>query len=195
MPENTARTAWETALAEHVAREYAANPIPTHHTLSPIETFQGQTIGHTVVAWWNRYRYPLLEEREVLRESFGIESDPAMILLSEGPGLVALNTIFKKPSPNTFFLTPESFDSFLEDHPDETHRWHVVFLCAFTPDLEPRVLSLAEAKYPLAEREQYWVHHETTALAPLFVRGCQHLWKLSGEEMILLEEAFYTWIS
>jgi hypothetical protein len=196
MTKQTERQKWEAALAEHFAREWAANRLLTYEEFSLLEKFRYVQTGITISAWLTRHGRQLIQEREILRESLEVESQPRIVILSNMTGLAAAQKCFEKGRPPAiFYFTPESFDSFLAEHPDETQRWHVVYTCYLSDELDAKTIALAGKKYKLRKTEQYVVHYEISTLAPLFERGIVHLWKWNGRNQTLLEEGFQHWVS
>lgn len=184
---------WQSA--EYFNQVYAAQPIPPRTELSLAQNHQCQSIGWTLIHWLQKYGPPMLQEREVLRESFDVESNPMIVFITSTPGLVAAAHLLKSRPPHIVYFSRESFDSFLEQYPDPNFRWHVVFTSLYTEDIAADTLARASAAYPLGLYERYWLHLETSELADLFALGAEHLWRWDGIEPLLLEEAFNTWRS
>ena len=195
MSEVTDRQNWQSALTEHFERESVAHPLPAREQLSKAEQFQCRTLGGTLISWLKCHGPRLLQERDALRYAFGVESDPAIVLTSTIPGLIAAKQILDPRPASIFFFSPEAFASFLAHHPDNTFRWHVVYSSFFSDQLETDLLARACSKYKLRPSETFWIHRESTMVARLFGRGGDHLWKWNGRKMTLLEEGFNTWLS
>jgi len=189
------RETWRAALAEHSKQGLEEHPLPARATLSAADDMRCQITGDTLLDWLRKYGPPMLQEREVLRDSFEVETDPAIVFISTIPGLVAGLQILGVKQERVFFSTPERFASFLKRYPDDTNRWHVTYECYFFTPEEPKDLALAKQKYPLQPGEEYWLHREVSTLAPLFVRGGEHLWKWDGKTPVLLEEAFTSYFA
>jgi len=94
-----------------------------------------------------------------------------------------------------FYFTKDDFEQFLKEHPDQDYKFHVTYSSRVTQNIEASILEDARKKYSLNPGEHYLVHEEASWLAPLFGRGGLHLWKWTGEDSVLLEEGFATWIS
>lgn len=195
MPETLDGKNWQTALQKHVAQEYETRPLPPREQLSALEEYQCRIFGGTLIAWLQQHSHPLLTEREVLKQTLKVESDPVIVVISDKPGLTAAHEILEGAPFPIFYLAQASFDTFLAAHPDETFRWHVVFTSYFHQNAEAHVLAKMNALAQLKPGEEFWLHREASTLAPLFERACDHLWKWDGEDLSLVEEAFNGWIS
>lgn len=195
MPETLKGQEWQAALQEHAAQEYQTRPLPPRAELSALEEKQCRILGGTLISWLQEHSHPLLTEREVLKQTLGVESDPVIVVISDKPGLTAAREILEGAPFPIFYLPQASFDAFLEKHPDETFCWHVVFTSYFHQDAEADVKEKMDALAQPQPGEEVWLHRESSLLAPLFERACDHLWKWNGEEFSLVEEAFSSWIS
>ena len=191
----TLKQDWESALTEHFDREYSAHPLPERARFSKAKEYQCCSVGGTLIAWLEDYGPRLLQEREVLRHALEVESDPTIIFTSTVPGLVAAKEILDPRPASVFYFLEDDFTSFLSRHPDPTFQWHVVYSSYFTHQLDADTLARAVAKYKLRSTERFWLHRESSMLAPLFGRGGDHLWKWNGRKPTLLEESFNTWVS
>ncbi len=195
MPTTSEGQKWEAALREHAAQEHETRPLPPRAQLSPLEERQCRVLGGTLISWLRQHSGPLLTEREVLKDSFKVESDPVIVVISDKPGLTAAREILEGAPFPIFYLSQAGFDAFLEKHPDETFRWHVVFTSYFHQSADADLQAKMNALAQLSPGEEFWLHREASTLAPLFERGCDHLWRWGGEELSLVEEAFSTWLS
>lgn len=195
MPETLDGQNWQAALQKHAAQEYETRPLPPRAELSALEEYQCRIFGGTLIAWLRQHSHPLLMERQVLKQTLKVESDPVIVVISDKPGLTAAREILARASFPIFHLPQASFDAFLKEHPDDTFRWHVVFTSYFHQDADAHTLAKMNALAPLQPGEEFWLHREASTLAPLFERACDHLWKWDGEDLALVEEAFSSWIS
>lgn len=195
MPETPEGHQWQAALQAHAAHEYECRPLPPRSQLSTLEERQCRIIGGTLISWVEQHSRMLLAERQVLKQTLQVESDPVIVFISDKPGLTAAREILEGASFPIFFLPQASFDAFLQQHPDETFRWHVVFTSYFHQEADAETRQKMEAQAQPGAGEEFWLHRELSDLAPLFARGCDHLWKWDGENLSLVEEAFTGWIS
>ena len=195
MPKTSNKQDWQSALTECFDLECSAQPLPERAQLSKAEEYQCRSLGGTLIAWLERHGPRLLQEREVLRHSFEVESDPAIVFTSTAPGLVAAKQILDPRPASIFYFLADAFTSFLSRHPDPTFQWHVVYSSHFTEQLDPDALARAVAKHKLRSTERFWLHRESSMLAQLFGRGGDHLWKWNGRKPTLLEEGFNAWVS
>jgi len=179
MPKTSNKQDWQSALTEHFDRECSAHPLPERAQLSKAEEHQCRLLGGTLVVWLERHGPRLLQEREVLRHSFEVESDPAIVFTSTVPGLVAAKQILDPRRVSIFYFLADAFTSFLSRH----------------PDTNPDTLARAVAKHKLRSTERFWLHRESSMLAQLFGPGGDHLWKWNGRKPTLLEEGFNAWVS
>lgn len=195
MPETSRGKDWQAALEVRMIHEYIANPLPPREELSALEEYQCRIVGGTLVSWLQTHSRPLLREREFLKDIRQLERDPLIVFISDKPGLIAARQILEGAPFPIVYLSQETFDAFIEQDPDETFCWHVVFTSYFHQNADGDTQSAMHATHQLQPGEEFWLHREVSTLAPLFARGGEHLWKWDGEKMSLVEEAFSTWIS
>ena len=195
MPKTSNKQDWQSALTKYFDRECSTQPLPERAQLSKAEEYQCRSLGGTLIAWLERHRPRLLQEREVLRHSFEVQSHPAIVFTSTAPGLVAAKQILDPRPASIFYFFADAFTSFLSRHPDPTFQWHVVYSSHFTEQLDPDTLARAVAKHKLRSTERFWLHRESSMLGQLFGRGGDHLWKWNGRKPTLLEECFNAWVS
>ena len=194
MSETSSKQEWQAALRAHFTQECSDHALPARATFSQKEEFQCRILGGALLGWLKEYGPRLLQEREVLRESFEVESDPVVVIISSTPGLVAAREILGLRREMIFWFTAEAFAAFLERHPDPGNRWHVVYTTYFLDSIGEDDLLRASAN-DLEPNEEFWMHREHSLIAPLFERGGDHLWKWDGTDTTLLEEGFNMWLS
>ena len=105
MPKTSNKQDWQSALTEHFDRECSAHPLPERAQLSKAEEYQCRSLGGTLIVWLERHGPRLLQEREVLRRSFEVESDPAIVFTSTVPDLVAAKQISRPKTPINFLFS------------------------------------------------------------------------------------------
>ena len=195
MPDITEQEMWWAALDDHVARFYAANPLPTYDDLPVLERYQAQLIGEAALPWINGAVPTIWRDRIELCKTMDIGPTPRVVVLTDFPGLVVMKLLLPDDASFISVLPHDSFASFLDEHPDVGLRWHVIYSCYFSNQLTGDVLKLARSKYRLRASEEYWVHCEISAVDPSSRSGTLHLWIWNGQEMALLEQEFDTWTS
>lgn len=194
-PDPVAAFAWRTALARHFEREAIVRPLPDRRSFTPEQEFQCRVLGGALLQWGRYVPDHWLAERDFLSRDFKVDPDPVIIFVSSVPGLVAAREIHD-PRPEYFvYLSAESYEEFIAQHPDHTFRWHVRYISQISTSLENGDAVQAAAEYPLAAGECYWLHREETDLAILFGRYYSHLWKFDGGNVTLLEGVFRQAIS
>ena len=186
---------WQSSLAVHFDLECSSNPLPEREQFSKAEGHQCRLLGGILIEWLNRHGPKLLQERDVLRHGLEVEGDPAVIIVSSVPGLVAAKEILDPRPASIFYFLPDAFTSFLSRHPDPTFQWHIVYSSSFSEHLDTETSARAVAKHKLRSTERFLLHSESTMLAQRFARGGDHLWKWNGRKMTLLEEGFNSWVS
>jgi hypothetical protein len=143
--------------------------------------------------WLSDWGPQLLQERAVLSSLQGWDKDPLICFQSDLPGLVAAGEILGDESAAVVWGLSADFES-LPTRDDE-FRYHVELRSSLLP-VSPEVVDPElRRKHPLSGSEAYLFHRDESILGPLFARGAHHLWKWNGRELLLLEEAFETWVS
>lgn len=195
MPPAREKQSWQSSLSAYFDLEYHARPLPARESLSHEQEWQCRILGGAIYNWLQKYGGPLLREREMLRESMNVESEPIIVLTANMPGLVAACEILAQKPDSIFYFSPEAFQLFLETNPDKGFCWHVEYTNILEESLSEKNLSRAAEQFPIKDAERYWLHREVSTLGRLFARGGEHLWKWDGEKPVLLEEGFNMWVS
>jgi hypothetical protein len=184
---------WEAALDDHVARFYAANPLPIYDDLPILERYQAQVIAETALPWINEAIPKIWQARAELSETVDIGATPRVALLTNFPGLVAMKLVLPAGLSFVSVLPHDSFESFLAGHPDNGLDCHVIYSCYFTKELGDDTLERAKRKHKLPNSEEYWIHCQISNLLPEEESGWLDLWRWNGHDMALIEPEFYTW--
>jgi hypothetical protein len=152
------RQEWLSALNGFFERQLSLKPLPPREDLPKREEFQCRILGGALIGWLDRHGPPLLHEREFFRDLTNVESDPAIVITSGVPGLVAASQILNPKPDSIFFFSPEEFAVFLKEHPDDLLCWHVEYSSFFSDRLSPEELARASRQHPLQVGEQFWLH-------------------------------------
>ncbi len=189
----TDKIAFEAAMRSHLSSCRQKTPVPPRESLSPLEEAQCQVLGGHLLRWLTDWGPALLQQRAVFSKLQGWEPDPVVCFHSVMPGLVAAREILPDDAGRIVCGLPIDFES--APIRDDEFVFHVEIHSLFSLVVPAEVTPEVRSRYPLAEREDCFLHRDESVLGPVFARGANHLWKWNGQELILLEEAIETWVS
>jgi len=189
----TPRQAYEVDLRKHLELCRGVLAIPPRESLSPEGEAQCQVLGGHLIRWLSDWGPQLLQERAVLSSLQGWDTEPLICFQSDLSGLVAAREILKDGRAPVVWGLSSDFES--APTRDDEFRYHVDLHSTFIPLSTENVALDLRRQHPLSTSETYFLHREESILGPLFARGAHHLWKSDGRELMLLEEAFETWVS
>ena len=121
-----------------------------------------------------------------------IENGTCIIFTSNDPGLVAAKEIRLIQKLPFVALYPEELSNFLQSFPDKEYRYHAHIWSHFLEELDSATQKNAE-RYPLKNKESYWLHVEGIMLGLRLGRGVEHLWSWNGRQTKLLKRSFRHW--
>lgn len=178
---------------ETLRERAAAAHLPERSELTAAEEAQCRIVGGAFIAWFHDAGRFFVSQRAALANVTGQHGEPAIVLVSNAPGLVAAREIFAESENRPFAVTPQIYASVVQ-RADPEFRWHIQVASYFrvaTGEFAKR----ARQRFLLREGEVFWEHYEATISGPLAAQGGSHLWKWNGVEPELLEEGFETWVS
>jgi hypothetical protein len=131
--------------------------------------------------------------RAARASSPGADPDPAVVLTTSAPGIVAAEAIIDG-SPDLAALVGDRLVAVVEleyrrycmRNPDDAHRHHVT-LWNWVKTRVPEQRQAEFARHRLAPGEAWWLHREGVAGAGALDRRASHLWKWNGRHAALLE--------
>ena len=179
---------WLRKLQSHTENCRAIIPIPAPNGLSRPQERQYQIIKgslhHRLNCLPAMISSPAAGQQDI--RGYGI------IFTSNAAGLVAASEIGTRRKIPLFSLLPGELRIFLQRCPDTGHKYHAHLWSHFLEDLDSRTVRLAR-RYPLCDREKYWLHVEGIACGPGLARGSEHLWSWDGSEPKLLKKNLSHW--
>lgn len=188
-----ARETYEADLREHLQLCRKEAGIPSRDSLSSQEEAICQVLGGHLIRWLSDWGPQLLQERAFLARLQGWDEEPLICFQSDLPGLVAADEILEDKEVPVVWGLPSDFRSFPNTDADFTH--HIELHSRFIPFSQQVLRQKGLQVHPPSSGEVYLVHLDESVLGPLFARGAHHLWKWTGSNLVLLEEAFETWVS
>ena len=178
---------WFRKLESHAENCRAANPIPDRNGLSRPQVLQLNMIKESLLSWINELPSSILTSPNKIG-GYGI----CIVFTSTCPGLVAAKEITLGNNLLLVSLYPEELSDFLRAFPDNEYRYHAHFWSYFLEELDSDTKKTAE-RYPLKDKEQYWLHVEGIMRGLKLGRGVEHLWSWNGSQAKLLRKSFLHW--
>lgn len=179
---------WSDALKEFTQTQRHQNPIPDRDSLSDEEEWHCRIIGGEFMGWYQRHLRDILGQRTVLRV-MNLDPKPLIVFTTTMPGLVAAQEIMPEPSENLVYLLHSEFEEWEQEHQVDEFNFHIHHWSYFQK-IDEELLSQAKDKYPEVGTPEYRIHTSGDLWAEQCGVQGKHLWRWSGEEMELLEEAF-----
>ena len=186
-------TDWHEGLIRFVNQCRSSCPIADRQDLSEIEEMQCRIIGGSFITWLEHEGPQLIRERKALSKIRPWGEDPFIVFTSTVPGLVAAREIVDIDSETIAYMFPGEYGEWLGREPDQDNQWHIHTWSYFTPvdkESDDRFL-----EHPVSDDESLWLHTLGTRCGELFERGCNHLWKWDGTELLLLQAKVDEWVS
>jgi len=180
---------WYSKLASHAENCRAANPIPKRNRLSRTQVLQLNIIKGSL-------RLQLKHLPSIVLPATGLQDsrEYCIVFTSNVAGLVAAKEIGQATYLPIFPLYPEELSDFSQLCPDTGHKHHVHIWSHFLKELDSQTAKFAE-RYPLNDKEKYWLHVEGIMCGPRLGRGTEHLWSWDGMQPKLLKKSFLHWAS
>ena len=178
---------WQQELKKHALNSRASRPIPGRDALSWSQILQLHIIKGSLLSWIKKISSSISPGPDEQTEH-GIY----MIFTSTCPGLVAAREITQGKNLPLVSLYPEELNSFLHSFPDKGYRYHIHIWSHFLEELDSETKKIAE-RYPLNDKEIFWLHVEGIMHGPQLGRGVEHLWSWSGSQTKLLKKSFMHW--
>ena len=187
------RQTFEAGLRRHLEICRGRVPVPPRESLSPEGEAQCRVLGGHLIHWLSEWGPRLLQERAVLSSLGEWDKDPLICFQSDLPGLVAACEILRDEPASVVWGLSADFES--SPSGDDGFKYHVELHSTLVPASPENVAPELRRRHPLSPAEAYLIHRDESILGPLFARGAHHLWKWNGDELVLLEEAFESWVS
>ena len=178
---------WFRKLKSHAENCRAANPIPSRNYLSRSQVLQHNMIKESFLSWINKLPSTISTSSNKIG-GYGI----CIVFTSTSPGLVAAKEVMHGKNTSLVSLYPEELSDFLRAFPDNEYRYHAHLWSYFMEELDSDTQKTAE-RYPLKDKEQYWLHVEGIMRGPRLGRGVEHLWSWNGNQAKLLKKSFLHW--
>lgn len=179
---------WSTTLKSFVRVQREAAPIADRDTLTDEEEGHCRIIGGDFLNWQQRGLRGILEHRAVLSVR-AFDPEPLVVFTTTMPGLVAAQEIMPSPSDNLVYLLHDEFMAWEKRNPADTFTFHVHHWSYFKrPDSV--LLARAQDAYPDMKTAEFRVHSSGDLWGERCGVAVENLWRWSGDDMELLEEAF-----
>ncbi len=178
---------WLQELKNHEKNCRAANPVPGRNGLSRPQVLQLNIIKGSLQSLINNFSASISSSPD---EQGGNEI--CLVLTSTCSGLVAAREIAQGKDFPHVSLYPEELSKFLQSFPDNEYRHHMLIWSHFLEELDNTTKNNA-GRYPLKDKEKYWLHVEGIMCRQRFGRGAEHLWSWNGSQAKLLKKSFLHW--
>ena len=178
---------WLQELEKHAVNCRKLRPIPSRNALSRPQILQMLVIKGSLLAWLNTLN-------SATGKGFAEQAGHkiCMVFTSKCPGLVSAQEITQGKDLPLVSLYPEELSVFLQSFPDSEYRYHMHIWSHFLEELDSETKKVAE-RYPLNEKEKYWLHVEGIMHGSKCGRGTEHLWGWNGSQTKLLKKSFMHW--
>ena len=180
-------TIWLQEIKNHAENCRASRPIPRRDALSWPQILQLHIIKGSLLSWINNFPSVISSCRA---EQGGHQI--CIVFTSTCPGLAAAKEISQEKDFSLVSLYPEELSSFLQSFPDNECKYHVHIWSHFLEELDSDTKKIA-ARYPLSDKERYWLHIEGIMRGPQLGRGVEHLWSWNGSQTKLIKKSFLHW--
>ena len=180
---------WLQEITNHAANCRTSRPIPERDDLSWRQILQLHIIKGSLLSWIDNLPSSLSPGPDK-HTGHGI----CIVFTSSSPGLVAAKEILQRENPTLVSLYPDEFRDFLQSFPDNEYKYHTHIWSHFLEELDYGAKKIA-ARYPINDKEKYWLHVEGIMRGPRFGRGAEHLWSWNGSQTKLLKKSFLHWAS
>jgi hypothetical protein len=178
---------WLQELKKHTVNCRKVRPIPGRNVLSRLQVLQMLIIKGSLLS---RVNYLTSVTNPGLDEQNGHKD--CLVFTSTCSGLVAAQEVMQEKNLPLCPLYPEELRIFLQSFPDNRFRYHVHLWSHFLEELDYETKKIA-GRYPLSDRERYWLHVEGIMHGPKLGRGIEHLWSWNGSQPKLLKKSFRHW--
>ncbi len=179
---------WSIALRDFIKEQRLHSPIPERETLSDEEEWYYRIIGGGFMAWYRSRLRQILLERSILKV-VGFDPDPLIVFTASMPGIIAAQEIMEETPSNLVYLTQQEFKAWKIEHPVDSFTFHIHHWSYFT-GAEGEMLEAIQMAFPQIPSDQFRIH----VSGDLWGENCgieaYHLWRWTGKEMELVEEAF-----
>lgn len=187
---------WSDELTRYLREVRARDPIPARSALSLAQEFQCRILGGHLIQWLQQWGPRLIAERNALAMTRGATDEPAIVFVTDTPGLVAAAEILGDGSEKIVFCRPAELEVFPGYKQDETFSVHCELHSYFEgPGTAEADWQRARNDHPPGPDEVLWLHHDCSMMGPRFARGTHHVWFWNGSEARLVQENWETWIS
>lgn len=178
---------YKTFLTESI-RDFARScreecPLPERLILTEEEELQTQFVGGSFL-YWMREQLPLLLRQRSVLPSLCLADEPQIVVVSNIPGLVALEEILEPDNPNFVCLLDTEYEQWQEGIGSLDWEYQVLYWNRFrTPtgselaEILERIGSRPEGEFRLHEMGEQWYEQCGTESS--------HLWVWDGEELEL----------
>jgi hypothetical protein len=178
---------WLQEMKSYAEKCRASRPIPRQDTLSWPQVLQLNIIKGSLLSRINSLPVSISPNPD---GQGGNET--CIVFTSTSPGLVAIREIAQGKDLHLVSLYPEELHEFLQYFPDNEYKYHIHIWSYFLEELDSATTKNA-ARYPLKDKEKYWLHVEGTMHGLRFGRGVEHLWSWNGSQTKLLKKSFLHW--
>ena len=177
---------WSIALRSFSHSQRQSNSIPDRSNFSYEEEWQCRVIGGDLINWMHDRLPNILRERTALRK---FDPDPLMIFTTIMPGMAAAQEILLELSEQFVYLLHEEYEEWEKSHPIDEFTFHIHHWSYFC-EVGEELLARASETYPSFSVEQFRIHSSGDLWGDQCGVFGHHLWRWSGQELEILEEAF-----
>ena len=178
---------WLRKMKSYAEECRASRPIPRQDALSWPQVLQLNIIKGSLQSWINNLAASISPNPDGQSGN-----GTCIVFTSTCPGLVATREIMQGKGLPLVSLYPEELNEFLQYFPDNEYRNHMHIWSYFLEELDSTTKKNA-ARYPLKDKEKYWLHVEGIMHGLRFGRGVEHLWGWNGSQTKLLKKSFLHW--
>ena len=178
---------WLQELKKHAVNCRELRPIPRRSVLSQPQILQLLIIKGSLLSWIN-YLTSATHPGPAELDRHNV----CLVFTSSCSGLLAAQEIMQVKNLPLVALYPEELRLFFHSFPGNESRYHVHIWSHFLEELDSETKKIA-GRYPLSEKERYWLHVEGIMRGPKLGRGVEHLWSWNGSQTKLLKKSFMHW--
>jgi hypothetical protein len=178
---------WLQKIKNHAECCRASRPIPERDALTWPQILQMHIIKGSLLSWINNLSLAISPSLGG-QDGHGVH----IVFTSSCPGLVAAKEITQGKNLPLLSLYPEELNGFLQSFPDNEYRYHAHIWSHFLEELDYETKKIAD-RYPLKDKEKFWLHIEGIMSGKLLGRGVEHLWSWNGSQTELLKKCFRHW--
>lgn len=180
---------WFQEIKNHAENCRGSRPLPGRNRLSWPQILQLQIIKGSLLSWINNLPSPGAPGSN----EQGAQ-EICIVFTSNCPGLVAAEEITLEKNIPLVFLYPDEWGHFSRLFPDTEYRYHAHIWSHFLEELDHETKKIA-TRYPLNDKEKYWLHIEGIMRGQRLGRGIEHLWSWNGSQTKLLKKSLFHWAS